>query len=159
MSEIANFVFNVAKARAGEFFYRVKNNDPANSVIVLVPIASAIAAATDGSPQAQTIDDLGTVLGRYTAAGASWGRKSLDDTLLASVTPDDVNNRFACTLPQVTWTAPTTGQNTGGLLICYDNDSTSGTDANIIPICHCDFSVTADGNDVILNAGDCLRAS
>lgn len=63
------------------------------------------------------------------------------------------------TLPAVTWTAPTAGQNTTGLLVCYDPDTTAGTDANIIPISHHDFAVTADGNDVVLNAGDAVRAS
>ena len=38
-------------------------------------------------------------------------------------------------------------------------DTAAGTDANLIPICHLDFAVTADGNDVILNAGDVARAT
>lgn len=94
-----------------------------------------------------------------TEAGGSWGRKTLDDSLTGALVVDNVNDRMPATLPSVTWTAPTTGQNTTGLLICYDSDTTSGTDANIIPLVHCDFVVTADGNDVVLNAGDFFRAS
>jgi len=152
---MANIVFNIAKGRVGEYFNRVKSNDPANSAIILVPLS-----ATDTEANLQDLDDLASVIAAApNEAGASWGRKTLTDADLAAIAPDDVNNRFPAPLPQVTWTAPVAGQNTVGLLVCYDGDTTAGTDANIIPLVHCDFAVTADGNDVVLNAGDCYRAS
>jgi hypothetical protein len=152
---MANFVFNIAKGRVAEYFNRVKSNDPANSAIILVPLS-----ATDTEANLQDIDDLAAVIAAApNEAGASWGRKTLTDADLAAVAPDDVNNRFAATLPQVTWTAPAAAQNTVGVLVCYDGDTTAGTDANIVPLVHCDFAVTADGNDVVLNSGDCFRAS
>jgi hypothetical protein len=152
---MANFVFNIAKGRVAEYFNRVDSNDPANSAIILVPLS-----ATDTEANLQDMDDLATVIAAApNEAGGSWGRKTLTDVELAAIAPDDTNNRMPATLPQVTWTAPTAAQNTVGLLICYDGDTTAGTDANIIPLVHCDFVVTADGNDVVLNAGDCYRAS
>jgi hypothetical protein len=155
---MAGYVFNIAKGRACELFYRVKNNDPAASAIVLIPLA-----VSDTEGNQQDTDDVGAFLGGTPdEAGASWGRKVLTDAsspAIGAIAPDDANNRYACPLPAVTWTTPTAAQNTVALLVAYDADTAGGTDANLIPICVCDFAVTADGNDVILNAGDCLRAS
>lgn len=152
---MANFVFNIAKGRVVEYFNRVDSNDPANSAIILVPLS-----VTDTEANLQDLDDLAAVIAAApNEAGASWGRKTLTDADLAAIAVDDTNNRFPATVPAVTWTAPTTGQNTVGLLVCYDGDTTAGTDANIIPLTHHDFAVTADGNDVILSTGDVLRAS
>jgi hypothetical protein len=32
--------------------------------------------------------------------------------------------------------------------MCYDNDTTAGTDANIVPMTKHDFTVTPDGTDI-----------
>ena len=153
---MANFVFNIAKGRVAEFFNRVDSNDPANSAIILVPCS-----ASDTEANAQDADTLtaalATAINEQSSGG--WSRKTLTDADLSAIAVDDTNNRMPATLPQVTWTGPTVGNDTTGLLICYDGDTTGGTDANIIPLVHCDFAVTADGNDVILNAGDEFRAS
>lgn len=152
---MANFVFNIAKGRVNEFFNRVDGNDPSTSAIILVPLAVG-----DTAGNLQDLDTLSAVLATTPdEAGASWGRKTLTDSDLSAPAPDDSNDRYPATLPQVTWTAPTTGQNTVALLVCYDANTGSGTDADIIPISYHDFAVTADGNDVVLNAGDCVRAS
>jgi hypothetical protein len=153
---MANYVMNIGKGRTAEFFYRVKNNDPANSAIVIVPLS-----ATDTEANRQDDDDLATFLAaapnEQTAGG--WVRKTLTDADLAAVTPDDVNNRFAATVPTITFTAPTAPNNTVAVAVCYDSDTTSGTDSNIIVCCVLDFAVTADGNDVQLVGGDVFRAS
>ena len=153
---MANFVYNIAKGRVNEFFNRVKSNDPANSAIILVPLS-----ASGTESEGQDYDTLTAVLGgtanEQTSGG--WARKTLTDSDLSAIAVDDTNNRFPATLPQVTWTGPTVGNDTTGLLVCYDAHTGSGTDSDIVPLVHCDFVVTADGNDVILNAGDCFRAS
>ena len=153
---MANFVFNIAKGRVAEFFNRVDSNDPANSAIILVPCS-----ASDTEANAQDADTLtaalATAINEQSSGG--WSRKTLTDADLSAIAVDDTNNRFPATLPQVTWTGPAAGNDTTGLLICYDADTGSGTDSGIIPLVHCDFAVVADGNDVILNAGDCFRAS
>jgi hypothetical protein len=69
------------------------------------------------------------------------------------------DNRYAVALPQVTWTAPSTGKNTASLTVVYDADTGAGTDSNLLVLTHHIFAVTADGNDVVLNAGDFFRAS
>jgi hypothetical protein len=155
---LANFTFNIAKGRIVEFYNRVESNDPANSALVLVPLSSSGSEA-----QGQDLDTLAAVEADANFAeqtGGGWVRKVLTDTQLAAVpTPNDTDNRYDIQLPSVTWTGPTAGSNTTGLLVCYDSDTTGGTDANIIPLTHHDFVVTADGNDVVLNAGDFFRAS
>ena len=153
---MADFMFNIAKGRAVEFFNRVDSNDGANAAIILVPLS-----ASDTEANAQDADTLTAALATAMneQTGGGWVRKTLTDTELSAIAVDDTNNRFPATLPSVTWTGPTAGSDTTGLLVCYDPDTTGGTDANIIPISHHDFAVTADGNDVILNSGDAVRAS
>ena len=155
---MANFVFNISKGRGVEFYNRAENNDPTNSALILVPLSQSGTEA-----QGQDLDDLAAVeadanFAERTTGG--WVRKTLESVQLASLpAPDDTNNRYDVSVPQVTWTAPSAGNNTTGLLVCYDSDTTSGTDSNILPVTHHDFAVTTDGNDVVLNAGVYLRCS
>lgn len=155
---MANFAFNYNKGRGVELYNRVENNDPSASALVLVPLS-----ASGTEAQGQDLDDLAAIEADANFAertSNNWVRKVLTDTeLVALPAPDDGNNRYAVALPQTTWTAPTAGGTTTGLLVCYDSDTAAGTDAVIRPITHHDFAVTADGNDVILNAGDFLWAT
>lgn len=152
------FTFNIAKGRVVEFYNRVENNDPAASALILVPLSVGGTEA-----QGQDFDDLTALLAdanfdEQTAGG--WVRKTLTDTQLAALpAPDDTNNRYGVQVPSVTWTAPTAGNNTVQLLICYDADTAAGTDANLIPLTAHIFAVTADGNDVVLNVGDFFRGT
>lgn len=112
--------------------------------------------------QGQDLDTLAAVeadanFSEQTAGG--WARVALTDAQLAAIAVDDTNNRFPVAIPQTSMGSPTAGNDVAGFLICYDSDTTAGTDSNIVPIsCH-DLSVEADGNEVVLNAGDFLRAS
>jgi hypothetical protein len=49
----------------------------------------------------------------------------------------------------------------GKLLVCYDDDTTAGTDANIIPWTYHDFVVTTDGTDLTaqINTAGLFRAA
>jgi hypothetical protein len=153
---VANFAFNIAKGRAVELYNHVDSNLVAASVLVLIPLS-----ASDTEANAQDADNvtaaLATAINEQTGGG--WVRKDLDDSLLAAFpAPDDTNNRYDVSLPSVTWTTPTAASDTTGLLVCYD---ATGSDADgvLMPLSHHDFAVTADGNDVILNAGVFYRAS
>lgn len=154
---MANFAYNIAKGRVVEFYYRVENNDPTNCAFILVPLS-----ASGTEAEGQDYDDLTAVLGGTAneQTGGGWVRKTLESAELAAFpAPDDANNRYDVSLPQVTWTTPAAANNTTGLLVCYDADTTAGTDANIIPVAHYDFAVTTDGNNVVLNTGVFWRAS
>lgn len=159
---MADQVFNIAKGRIVEYYNRVKGNDPANAafIVVLLKVAEADATLID-------YDDLNALLG---AAGnteadfTNYARKTLTDSDLATLpAPDDTNNRYDVDLPDQTYSSAGGASNNTLVkaLVCYDSDTTGGTDANIIPLCHYDFSVTTDGNDLNLNwnAAGFFRAS
>jgi hypothetical protein len=157
---MADFIFNVSKGRFVEFYNRVKSNDPANSAFILVPVD--VAAVTDA-----TIRDFAT-LAAVLAGGVTektaggWSRKVIDDTALATFPgPDNTNDRYDVDIPDQTWTAVAASNNTTDLILCYDNDTTGGTDANIIPIAQYDFAITTDGSDVqaVVNAAGFARAA
>jgi hypothetical protein len=156
---MANFMFNIGKGRLVQLYKEVEDNSPnANAAFILVPLSQSGTEA-----QGQDLDDLAAVeadanFAERTTGG--WVRKVLESVELAALpTPDDTNNRYEISLPQVTWTTPAAGNNTTGLLLCYDADTTAGTDSAIIPLAHFDFVVTTDGNDVVLNAGPAFRAT
>ena len=153
---MANFVFNIAKGRVVEYVNRVDTDDPSASVLILVPCS-----ASDTEANAQDADNLTAALATAINEQASggWVRKALTQADLTFPAPDDANDRYAVAVPAVTWTTPTTGNNTTGLLVCYSATGFPGTDTLTIPLTHHDFAVTADGNDVVLNAGDFFRAS
>lgn len=153
---MADFAFNISKGRGVEFYNRVENNDPSTSALILV-----VLEASGTEAQGQDLDSLAAIEADANfAENASWGRKTLTDTELAAFpSPDDTNNRYAVAVPQVTWLSIGVGDNATGLLVCYDANTGAGTDSDIIPITHHTFTVTADGNNVVLNAGDFLRAS
>jgi hypothetical protein len=87
------------------------------------------------------------------------GRKTLTDVELAALpAPDDVNDRFDVSLPTVTWLAAA-GAAISKIAVCYDSDTTLGTDANIIPLTLFDFAQTPSGADIQMTTGVFLRAA
>lgn len=154
---MSDFVFNIAKGRVAEYFNRVDSNDPANSAIIIIPVDRG--AATDA-----TLKDTATLTAALAVSGMTerttggWVRKTLTDADLAALAVDNTNDRMPATVPAVVWTAVSAGSVTD-LVICYDSDTTGGTDANIIPLTMGAFAITPDGSDVQLNAGDVYRAS
>lgn len=128
MTDIA---FTIAKGREVEFYNRVLNNDPANAVLVLVLL-------DDGS----TIDQLGDqdTLADVLATGydeignTGYARIVLDQADLASWTPDDTNNRVDLGLGVQVFPTVSAGDIIDVGVVCYDSDSTGGTDSGIIPI-------------------------
>lgn len=153
---MADFVFNIAKGRVAELYNRVDLDDPVNSALIIVPVD--VGATTDA-----TIKDFAT-LAAVLAGGVTerttggWNRKTLIQTDLAALTVDNVNDRMPLDLGDQTWTAVSAGAVTD-LIICYDNDTTGGTDANIVPLTQHDFAITPDGSDVLATIADFFRAT
>jgi hypothetical protein len=153
---MANIVFNIAKGRVVELYNRVKSNDPANSAIILVPIET-----TGLETDAVLIDkdDLAALVAGATNEQTTMGRKVLTDVELAALpAPDDTNDRFDISLPTTTWVGAT-GNPISKIVVCYDGDTTSGTDANIIPLCMFDFAQTPSGSDIQMTGGPFYRAA
>lgn len=155
---MADFVFNIAKGRVVELFNRVDTNDPTNSALIIVPVD--VGATADAT--IKDFDTLSAVLGGGVTERSTngWGRKTLTDADITMPAPDDANDRFDLDIADQTWTGVSSGAVTD-LLICYDGDTTAGTDANIIPLVQLDFPITPDGSDVVavINAAGFFRAS
>lgn len=153
---MANVVFNIAKGRVVEYYNRVKSNDPTNAALILVPIETS---GLEADSVLIDKDDLAAVLSGTTNEQTTMGRKTLTDADLAALpAPDDTNDRYDVSLPSVTWTAAT-GNAISKILVCYDPDTTGGTDSTIIPLTLFDAPATPDGNDLVLNSGVFFRAS
>ncbi len=159
---MADFVFNIAKGRVAELYNRVDTDDPANSALVIVLLA------TSGLEADATLKDLDTLSALVAGAtneatNTGYARKVLTQADLAAFAADDTNDRVDLDIPDQTWTG-VANDGTGAiskLVVCYDNDTTGGTDANIIPLVCLDFAVTPDGSDITaqINAAGFFRAS
>ena len=155
---MADLVFNIAKGRVGELYNRVKSNDPAASAFIIVPLETT---GLESDAVLIDKDTLADVLSGTTNEQTNQARKVLTDADLAAFpSPDDTNDRFDFDLPDIVYTA-LGGNPISKLLVCYDDDTGAGTDANIIPLCAYDFAVTPDGSDVTaqVNAAGFYRAS
>ncbi len=157
---MGDFVFNVALGRVAEFVNRVDNSDPTNAVLVVVVINTT---ATDAT--LKDLDTLAAVLADANTAevaNTGYARIVLDQADTAALSPDDTNDRMDIDLADFAFGAITNDDvNWTDILICYDPDSTVGTDSDIIPLtCH-DFPITIDGSSVTaqLNAAGFFRAS
>lgn len=153
---MASIVFNIAKGRVAEICDRVKSNDPANSALILVPIETS---GLEADATLIDADTLAAVLAGTTNEQTTMGRKVLTDADLATIpAPDDTNDRNERSLPTTTWTGAT-GNAISKILVCYDPDTTAGTDANIVPLTMFDFVVTPSGADIQMTGGVFYRAS
>ncbi len=144
---MSDFVYNIAKGRVAEFYFRVDNNDPANSALILLVLA------TSGVESDATLKDVDTVTALVAGAtnevtNSGYARKTLTDADLVAFAPDDTNDRVDLDIPDQTWTAVVAGDGWNDLVIGYDSDTTGGTDANVVPCTQHDFVVTPDGSDI-----------
>ena len=156
---MADLVFNIAKGKVAEYAARVNANDPTNSALIVVAINTT---ATDA-----TLRDLDTLAAIEADANTAevtntgYARKVLTDASSITVTVDDTNDRVDVDIPDQTWTAVASGTAWTDLVLCYDADTTAGTDANIVPLTLHDFAVTPDGSDLTaqISASGFFRAS
>lgn len=144
---MADQVFNIAKGRVAEFYFRIDNNDPANSAFIILILATA------GIESDATLVDVDTVSALVAGAtnevtNAGYARKTLTDADLTAFAPDDTNNRVDLDIPDQTWTGVAAGDGWNDFVVAYDSDTTGGTDANVVPCTMHDFVVTPDGSDI-----------
>ncbi len=146
---MGDLVFNRALGRVVEFYSRVDNNDPANSAIVIVAINTT---ATDAV--LKDLDDLAAILADANTAevtNTNYARIVLSDSELAAYAPDDGADEVNLDIPDSAWTAVAAGDAWTDLVVCYDPDTTGGTDADLIPLTLHDFAITPDGSDINAN--------
>ena len=151
-----NITFNIAKGRVVELYNRVKANDPANSALILVPIETT---GLEADAVLIDKDDLAALLAGTTNEQTTMGRKTLTDADLAALpAPDDTNDRFSLNLPTTIYVAAT-GNPISKFAVCYDADTTTGTDANILVLTMFDFAQTPNGSEIQLTGAEFYRAS
>ncbi|NUS01906.1 MAG: hypothetical protein HOV97_05005 [Nonomuraea sp.] len=134
---MANIVFNIAKGRLA--YYASLPN--ANDALIAVPIE-----ATGIESDAALIDytNLSTLLAGPSNEQTTMGRKVLAGV---TVTVDNVNDWVDISATNPVWTAAS-GNPIAALIICYDPDTTTGTDADLVPLSKHDFAVTPNGGDI-----------
>ena len=142
----------ISLGREVEFYERVNSNDPTNSALIMLVLA------TGGDPLA-TLRDYDTV--SAVLAGPSnevtntgYARKTLTDADLAAWTPDDTNNRVLLVLPLQTFSTISAGDSWDIVCVAYDSDTTSGTDANVIPIGF--HELRYQGSPIVPNGGNII---
>lgn len=144
---MADIVFNIAKGKVALYHDKVDGNDPANSALIVVLLKTA---ASDATLRDQ--DTLAAVLagGSTEADFTNYSRKTLTDTSISGTVVDDVNDRVDADISDQTWTSAGGASNNtlAKLLICYDPDTTSGSDSDIVPLTAHDFVVTTNGGDI-----------
>jgi hypothetical protein len=144
---MADFIYNIGKGRIAELAARVNANDPTNSVLVILILA------TSGIQADSVLIDVDTVAALLAGTtnevtNSGYARKVLDNTGGITVTVDDTNDWTDVDIPDQTWTAVAAGDGWNDFVTAYDSDSTAGTDTNIVPTSQHDFVVTPDGSDI-----------
>lgn len=145
---MANIVFNQALGRVLALAALPATND----ALIMVALEST---GLVGDSTMRDYDNLSDLLAGATNEQTTVGRKTLASV---TVTVNDTNDRVEVDAADVTWTAPT-GNAIGAVVICYDPDTTGGTDADLIPLTKHDVSWSPDGNDFTLTIADFYRAS
>lgn len=149
MSDVA---FNISKGREVEFYNRVDTNDPVNSALIMMILATGSVGGINGLVDFDTFAAI--LAGGYTqVTNVGYARKTLTDASLSVWSPDDTNNRVVLTLPLQTFTTISAGTNWDIVIVGYDDDTTSGTDANIVPISASELRVNGTA---MVPAGDDL---
>jgi len=147
---MADIVFNQAKGKVAQ----LATLPAANDALIAVPIE------TTGIESDATLRDYDTLSALLAAANneqTTMGRKTLASV---TVTVDDTNDRVDVDCADPTWTAAT-GNAISAIVICYDPDTTAGTDADLVPLVKLDAAATPAGGDITYQvaAGGFYRAS
>lgn len=152
MASIGDFIFNIAKGRGTQWVTEINASAApyANSALIvgLFRSGSATAAATKDYDTVTLLEGDAQVAELASGVNANYARKTIIDAVPV-ITVDDTNERVDIDIPDQTWTALGAGGTAiDDLLIAFDNDTTAGTDANLVPWTYHAFSITPDGSDV-----------
>lgn len=140
---MGDVVANIALGR----FVHYATLPAANDALIVVLLKSS---GLEADNTLRDYDDLAAVLAAANdeADFTNYARKSV--TASVTVTVDDTNNRVDVDMPDQTWTSAGGASNNtlGKLGICYDPDTTGGTDSTVVPLTWHDFVETTTGSDV-----------
>lgn len=157
---MANFIFNVARGRL-RYFYAAVNaniaftgaagppetlsyNSTANAALIIVLLETT---GLEADATLADYDDLSALLAGASNEQTTMGRKTLTDADLANSAVTDADNRLDLDIPDQTWVAAS-GNAVSKLLVCFDPDTTAGSDTTVVPLTAHDFVVTPVGSAV-----------
>lgn len=152
---MADIVFNVAKGKIAHYAALPAANDALVAVLLKSAGLESDAALADH-------DTLAALLAASSdeADFTGYSRRTLANV---TISVDDVNDRVDIDADDLSWNpAGGAANNTlGKLVVCYDPDTTGGTDADLIPLTAHDVSVTTDGSTLTIAfpAGGFARAA
>ncbi|MFL6145574.1 MAG: hypothetical protein ACJ72N_27400 [Labedaea sp.] len=145
---MSSFVFNIAKGKIAYYAGLPASAD----ALIAIPIE---ASGVEADAVLVDYDTVSALLAAATNEQSTMGRKTLASV---SVTVDDTNDRVNLDCADITWSGAT-GNAISDILICYDPDTGTGTDADLVPLSWHDFSATPDGSDITATVSDFARAS
>jgi hypothetical protein len=152
---MADVVANIAKGQIAYYAGLPGTND---ALIAVLLKSSGLEA--DG-----TLADYDTLAAVLAAANdecdaTNYTRKTLSNV---TVTVDDTNDRVDIDCDDLTYTSLGGASNNtlAKLVVCYDPDTTGGTDSSIVPLTFHDITLTTDGTTVTVTipSGGFARAS
>lgn len=147
---------DIALGREVELYNRVNSNDPANSALVI----AVLATTAEATSLLRTYATLATLLAANPeVTNGDYARKTLTDADLANYTVDTTNHQITLEIPLLTWSAgggPDAGDSWDYAVVCYDSDTTGGTDANIVPISFHElriggFAIVPNGSPIVVD--------
>ncbi|MFF3643393.1 hypothetical protein [Streptomyces sp. NPDC002564] len=146
---MADFVFNIALGRVAYY----ASLPAANDALVLVALESA---GLEADSVLRDKDSLTDIVAGATNEQTTVGRKTLTSV---TATVDDTLDRVAVDAADVSWATPS-GAAVGALVVCYDPDTTGGTDADLIPLTKHTFPWSpGDGIPLNLAIADLYRSN
>jgi hypothetical protein len=145
---MATITFNVALGRAAA----LAALPAASDALILIPLESS---GLESDAVLKDKDTFADVVSGTTNEQTSVGRKTLSSI---TVTVNDTLDRVEVDAADVSWTSPS-GNAIGAMVIVYDPDATTGTDADLIPVTKADVVWSPDGTTFSLAIADFFRAS
>ena len=137
---MADFVFNIAKGRVAYY----ATLPTAADAIIAVPIE------TSGIETDETLkdyDNLSLLLAGTSNEQTTMGRKTLTGVTV-TVSDTGGENWVNVDADDITWTAAS-GNAISALVLCYDGDTGTGDDTNLVPLVKLDCACTPDGSDFV----------
>jgi len=158
---MASIVFNTGKGRFIEIYRNLKLVVRPNAalIVVLLQANEGDSGLADRATLFSLLDDVNNEEATFT----NYSRKTLIGTDLdVFPSPNNVDDAYEVSLPNLPY------MNAGGAtnniltrcIICYVDDATSPSDADIVPMLSYDYNVTTDGSSLLIEfPADALSAS
>ena len=128
---MAAFIPNIAKGKLAQ----LAGLPAANDALIWV-----LLKGTEIDDNIRDADNLAAIIA-LAVDEATFAGYSRQTATAVTVTVDDVNNWVTIDAADPTW-SPTSAEALTRIVLCYDPDTTTGTDADLIPIFVDDFALT-----------------